>query len=902
MSDRSACVDCGSSTTGLVTDSSSPFHNDCGCASVTNNVFFRLEEGETGSGDTPKECVECPSGTAVIFYDTQIAGVNYRKDLTKCQSCPDSLMSFEFSDPDYSCACASEYTKVGQASIGALSCVNTAQSSAFLAIEVAASQVFFSSQVVQSLTIQHYFTAAATACRYHSSSLDSVACQTLANLCVLQLYDLSFGACALYLQIQAGRSSNSVNGITNWPEGMPWLVYDRGAVCEDKSIQMKMSLEEKFLRYVVSTYTLNGTWLGYRDIDTFFNYCTKRAPKSHRGGGPGSSSRWQIFGAFQQEDYKCDLDSLLEEEQLFYEIFLLDTKTDLYFPVPVRVENLKSSSGGSPNSGTAANKPTDDFLCSSGNTFVRRFSLYNIAAGIASDSVTLNGNLVPKVIQYASFIKMEVAIRAPNKPERIFSPVLTIGYSESETAGWGAEYTSTAEYTFVGSYTMEIDEFEKSLFAANIAAVIIFGLMFFMRWFNWRRRVARPYGLGNMPTVDSSGLPSLTEMLDVFLMMLHSAVVVGCPALALVAWYWFVFFKMQDTVAIMLPPQYGYYDEASPYFRFMLILHLLACSQLAYVLRMTYKQANADIFFLDWEPAGKSGNKKRDGREGGVSVWRTILVANEWNELAAQRRTDVRFTLFWVTFFLLGLNLEYSATQQPDIDDRSEGNLNIILRFANTTWWIFFFTTVQYLWKYLIYERFISEPPEQVFVDMCTVAKVSLLLLDEPYHGYYLHCRSPHQYADGTMEELVEMLHKEEAGLTTDRSMEGAPEDVQCFEMFLTTEWRMRFNQLYYAMIAVPTASENMRQGSGTRGGGLFAGKGKPSPRVLAAWNDLTGFLQEFFDNNFSKPELKRIVNEPTYVEKLFKRPPDMELSGNPSVFRPDRRYFLHVLLSTCFE
>jgi len=87
---------------------------------------------------------------------------------------------------------------------------------------------------------------------------------------------------------------------------------------------------------------------------------------------------------------------------------------------------------------------------------------------------------------------------------------------------------------------------------------------------------------------------------------------------------------------------------------------------------------------------------------------------------------------------------------------------------------------------------------------MCTIAKVSIFLLDEPFHGYYLHCRSPHQvhpishfrpymslpsptppllasltllrviqFADGSMPELVEMLHKEEAGLTVDRSLDG---------------------------------------------------------------------------------------------------------------------------------
>lgn len=37
-----------------------------------------------------------------------------------------------------------------------------------------------------------------------------------------------------------------------------------------------------------------------------------------------------------------------------------------------------------------------------------------------------------------------------------------------------------------------------------------------------------------------------------------------------------------------------------------------------------------------------------------VSVWRTILVANEWTELQSVRKTDIRFTLFFLGFVLLG--------------------------------------------------------------------------------------------------------------------------------------------------------------------------------------------------------------------------------------------------------
>lgn len=31
-----------------------------------------------------------------------------------------------------------------------------------------------------------------------------------------------------------------------------------------------------------------------------------------------------------------------------------------------------------------------------------------------------------------------------------------------------------------------------------------------------------------------------------------------------------------------------------------------------------------------------------------------------------------------------------------------------------------------------------GEPPERLFVDFCTIAKISVIVLDEKYHGYYV--------------------------------------------------------------------------------------------------------------------------------------------------------------------
>jgi meckelin len=869
-----------------------------------------VETDSIGNLKSSKSCRDCPTRSGVISKRLSsatddgkllIAGVYYEIDIYSCQYCPDPRMTLSFFSGSYNCNCDSGYTLAGDKRIGPQSCVDSSLSSEFSGtIEDAASRGRYAPATIDSLVLRHYFKAAATGCKYHSGTLDSEACQILANLCVLSLYNFVTGACKAFTDIMALRD-DGVKNVDNWAVGLPWLTYSEGArhkVCKDDSLKEKMSLDSNYLEYVVSTYSLNGTWLGYSEAGTIFNYCTRQAPHTSRGGGEGSSTTWQIFGAFEHLKLECDLGTLLNKPQLFYELFIRDVKTKKLHPIPVRLDDYITSSGSHPNADASVGlSDKEKTICDLKNTYVRRFILWDSVSAITESSETYNGKLVPDLVRYAKTINIEVSIQVKN-PDLIYPPLVTIAYETSETATWGDAYSSTAGYQVKGSYTMDVQDFMNKVFAAEIAGVILVFLIFVVRWFNYRRRILRPL-LG----VDQTQYMELGQALDTCCLIMHSTVYIAFPALTLYAWYWFLFYKVQDTVAVMLPPQQFLYVDKSFYFPFVVLLHVTALFQLAYVFRFIYKQANADVFFLDWEPSSSRNAAKKTGggRDGKVSVWRTILVANEWNELSVKRRTDIRFTLLFMTFFLLGLHLENNATQQPNLNDKSDGDLNVILRFANTTWWWFILSFAQWIWKFLIYERFVSEPPEQVFVDLCTVAKVSLLVLDEQYHGYYLHCRSPHQFADGSMEELVAMLHKEEAGLTVDRSMEGAPPDVQSFEIFLTTEWRLRFNKLYYSMMPNPAVSAGAtRMGAAAEArmnGGNSSSfflcrqpRAQPDQRAVKAWSELTGFLQEFFDNNFSKVELKRIVNDPDYIEALFRRPPNMFLTGSPCVFRPDRR------------
>ncbi len=94
----------------------------------------------------------------------------------------------------------------------------------------------------------------------------------------------------------------------------------------------------------------------------------------------------------------------------------------------------------------------------------------------------------------------------------------------------------------------------------------------------------------------------------------------------------------------------------------------------------------------------------------------------------------------------------------------------------------------QFLWKFLIQYRYFADQCEQ-FVDLLSLANVSLFVFDARYHGFYLHGRSLHQQADSSMLELVEQIKKEEEGMVTKRGLDSSSE-VQVFEVYPTEGMR----------------------------------------------------------------------------------------------------------------
>jgi len=74
-------------------------------------------------------------------------------------------------------------------------------------------------------------------------------------------------------------------------------------------------------------------------------------------------------------------------------------------------------------------------------------------------------------------------------------------------------------------------------------------------------------------------------------------------------------------------------------------------SMFCYIIYQIYRQSNIDLLFIDWEKPKeyfKGGEIKK-----GVSIWRTLLCCNEFNELQDSRYVNLEDIYIFVIFLLM---------------------------------------------------------------------------------------------------------------------------------------------------------------------------------------------------------------------------------------------------------
>ncbi|EGR33461.1 meckel syndrome type 3 protein mekelin, putative [Ichthyophthirius multifiliis] len=201
----------------------------------------------------------------------------------------------------------------------------------------------------------------------------------------------------------------------------------------------------------------------------------------------------------------------------------------------------------------------------------------------------------------------------------------------------------------------------------------------------------------------------------------------------------------------MLLPSQEYLPEQ--YIPFKIAIGISFLLKLISTAIMVYKQSSCHIYFLDWEPPRKYESKEED------KVWRTLFVANEFNELSVLRTISVEWSLFFLGLFMSGFEWENTAAQQPTIHrelNTDSVKINIVLKLFIGCGIFYVIGLAQIILRQLIKIWFPYNI--QDFTDFCSVANISIFIFDDYLHGYYVHGQSPDKYAEGNALWLMQCL------------------------------------------------------------------------------------------------------------------------------------------------
>ncbi|CEF59406.1 Meckelin [Strongyloides ratti] len=267
-------------------------------------------------------------------------------------------------------------------------------------------------------------------------------------------------------------------------------------------------------------------------------------------------------------------------------------------------------------------------------------------------------------------------------------------------------------------------------------------------------------------------------------------------------------YKAQKVIVFVLP-----IDENIFHFKNYIIAALFL--KFVAIIKKYTELILADTFFIDWEkPKGEINNKEYNNIKGEnllnnkinninkdnklflrqVGIWRTYFVANEWNELQNYRKIHIGIHLFSIIIIFEVLNLKSFTVAEPGFNFYNElfkvNYYSSFFRFGVLSVIYFGMLLIQWIIRIFILEPIID--PFHSFIDLCSIANISVLSLTHSLHGYYIHGQSPHGYADTNMQEINKFLQLEKNNQCGFRGLENGS-DLQTYIITMPKIFREKF-------------------------------------------------------------------------------------------------------------
>ncbi|CAK5074482.1 unnamed protein product [Meloidogyne enterolobii] len=275
--------------------------------------------------------------------------------------------------------------------------------------------------------------------------------------------------------------------------------------------------------------------------------------------------------------------------------------------------------------------------------------------------------------------------------------------------------------------------------------------------------------------------------------------------------------------------------------------------------------------------------QKERGDLNKVVIWRTYLIANEWNELQLYRKTNIGIQLILMLFVMEYLNFGEWAKVQPGFG-RYNQPIGVIetkmSRFAINLSFYLIIGITQWIIQVIVIERLAD--PFRNFMDLCSVANISVLALTHPLRGYYIHGRSVHGYADTDMLQMNTFLQREKENVCALRGLESGA-DLQTFICNLPYIFNERINQILEGMNLKGIGDFNGRL---QQKSGQFERTTIKMQQQTKIYKELNNFLKDFINRVDPKCGEYKCIDE-NFIEEML----NMELidTGKIGTFRRDK-------------
>lgn len=507
------------------------------------------------------------------------------------------------------------------------------------------------------------------------------------------------------------------------------------------------------------------------------------------------------------------------------------------FPIPIIILNIKDTNNNEINRNTNKNDAN----------VVRRFFLVDSVSGKQKDATNENQNCLdqkPKQIRYAKSIQLRYDLLPDaSQSGTIFPPTFFIDYDYISTE----DLSKQVQVQFEIVYYMNLDSHNLAIWI-SLAVLCFFSFVaaIFRIWI-WNRRSGKL-------------APDMISLFK-FVMFLCGGiansfffVIIG------VSLYWLIFFKGQDVAFVVIPQ-----TDQETIFRILIIIAFIL--KLLDVIHLIFTQTSFDIFFIDWErprqdlststqnpllpPIKKNEKTAKSDRENlikedsneynKISCWRTLFVANEWNEIQTFRKINPTIQLIFVLFFLKVVNLEAFTTSDCNTNivrdvNQYQAAYSSILRVGMAVSMYLGVALFQYLIYLFIYIRCFEDKIGQ-FVDFCSISNISMFIMTHTQFGYYIHGRSPHGNADTSMQKMTEALLSEENNLTARRGLEK-DSDQQVYSISISDKLSRQ-----YSKVMIPIYERKVQR---TDTGSLTQTEFE---KRMLAYSQLNKFLMAFINN-----------------------------------------------------